>query len=59
MLKLVDLRVNYGHDLVLNVNDLEVADGESLAIIGESGAGKTTLGLSVMARNCSRFRRHR
>jgi len=48
LLKLVDLRVNYGHDLVLNVNDLEVADGESLAIIGESGAGKTTLGLSVM-----------
>jgi peptide/nickel transport system ATP-binding protein len=48
LLKLVDLRVNYGQDQVLNVNDLEVAAGESLAIIGESGAGKTTLGLSVM-----------
>jgi len=48
LLKLVDLRVNYGQDQVLNVNYLEVAAGESLAIIGESGAGKTTLGLSVM-----------
>ena len=48
MLKLVDLRVSYGRDRILNGIDLEVAAGESLAIIGESGAGKTTLGLSVM-----------
>lgn len=48
MLKLVDLRVSYGRDHILNGIDLEVNDGESLAIIGESGSGKTTLGLSLM-----------
>ncbi len=48
MLKLVDLRVSYGRDQILNGIDLEVKDGESLAVIGESGAGKTTLGLSLM-----------
>ena len=48
MLKLVDLIVSYGRDRILNGIDLEVNSGESLAIIGESGAGKTTLGLSLM-----------
>ena len=48
MLKLVDLKVSYGRDRILDGIDLELSDGESLAIIGESGAGKTTLGLSVM-----------
>jgi peptide/nickel transport system ATP-binding protein len=48
LLKLVDLRVSYGRDHILNGIDLEVNSGESLAIIGESGAGKTTLGLSLM-----------
>jgi len=48
LLKLVDLRVSYGRDQILNGIDLEVKDGESLAVIGESGAGKTTLGLSLM-----------
>jgi peptide/nickel transport system ATP-binding protein len=48
LLKLVDIRVSYGRDCILNGIDLEVNSGESLAIIGESGAGKTTLGLSLM-----------
>jgi len=48
LLKLVDLIVSYGRDRILNGIDLEVNSGESLAIIGESGAGKTTLGLSLM-----------
>lgn len=48
MLEIRGLRVSYGNDTVLNGLDLDLADGEALAIIGESGAGKTTLGMSIM-----------
>ncbi len=48
LLEIKDLSVSYGKDIILNGIDLELHDGETLAIIGESGAGKTTLGLSIM-----------
>jgi len=48
MVKLEALEVSYGEKKILNGIDLELKDGESLAIIGESGAGKTTLALSLM-----------
>lgn len=48
MLEIRDLRVSYGDDVVLNGIDLDLADGEALAVIGESGTGKTTLGMSIM-----------
>ena len=48
LLKIKDLRVNYGQDVILNGIDLELSSGETLAIVGESGTGKTTLGLSIM-----------
>ncbi|MEA1872160.1 MAG: ABC transporter ATP-binding protein [Chloroflexota bacterium] len=48
MLNLEALQVSYGEKKILNGIDLELKDGESLAIIGESGAGKTTLALSLM-----------
>ncbi|MFP4642666.1 MAG: ABC transporter ATP-binding protein [Dehalococcoidia bacterium] len=48
MLRIENLKVTFGHDMVLRGIDLEVKRGDSLAIIGESGAGKTTLGLSIM-----------
>ena len=48
MLEIKDLRVNYGRDGILNGLNLKLEHGETLAIIGESGAGKTTLGLSIM-----------
>ncbi|MFO8101114.1 MAG: ABC transporter ATP-binding protein [Dehalococcoidia bacterium] len=48
MLRIEGLKVSYNGDHILRGIDLEVADGECLAVIGESGAGKTTLGLSIM-----------
>jgi peptide/nickel transport system ATP-binding protein len=48
LLEIRDLYVTYGDDTVLSGLDLDLADGETLAIIGESGTGKTTLGLSIM-----------
>ncbi|HEU65050.1 MAG TPA: ABC transporter ATP-binding protein [Chloroflexi bacterium] len=48
MLKLETLEVSYGGKKILDGINLELQNGESLAIIGESGAGKTTLALSLM-----------
>lgn len=48
MLEIKNLRVNYGHEAILNGIDLKLEAGETLAIIGESGTGKTTLALSIM-----------
>lgn len=48
MLKIEGLNVSYNSERILNGIDLEIKAGETLAIIGESGAGKTTLGLSIM-----------
>jgi len=48
LLEISNLQVSYGNDIVLNGVDLRLSGGESLAIIGESGTGKTTLGLSIM-----------
>jgi peptide/nickel transport system ATP-binding protein len=48
LLEIRDLRVSYGNDTVLNGVDLDLTDGETMAIIGESGTGKTTLGMSIM-----------
>ena len=48
MLKLETLEVSYGEKKILHGIDLELQNGESLAIIGESGAGKTTLALTLM-----------
>lgn len=48
MLRIEDLRVSFDGDSILRGINLEINDGETIAIIGESGAGKTTLGLSIM-----------
>ncbi|MFZ5648930.1 MAG: ABC transporter ATP-binding protein [Bacillota bacterium] len=48
MLEIKGLSVSYGRLKVLSGIDLTLKKGEALSIIGESGAGKTTLGLSIM-----------
>ena len=43
MIKLENLCKSYNDKVVLNNINLEIADGETLAIIGGSGSGKSTL----------------
>ena len=56
LLELHDLHASYGTDAVLNGIDLTLGEGDSLAIIGESGTGKTTLGMSIMRMSEARVR---
>ena len=48
MLSIKDLKVSFGKRHILKGVDLCLERGECLALVGESGAGKTTLGLSIM-----------
>lgn len=52
VLKIEDLKINYevGDEIVEAVSDLnlEVRKGETLGIVGETGAGKTTTALSIL-----------
>lgn len=48
MLEIKDLKVSYNGLPVLKGVNLTLNKGESLSIIGESGTGKTTLGLSIL-----------
>ena len=42
-LRLADLSVSYGRTRVVESVDLDVAEGESVALVGESGSGKSTV----------------
>ena len=42
------LRRTVGHIKAVDGIDLEVKEGQTLAVVGESGSGKTTLGLALL-----------
>ncbi|WP_188191875.1 ATP-binding cassette domain-containing protein [Nonomuraea sp. SYSU D8015] len=48
MIEVRDLRVSYGGRVVADVPELDVREGECVAIVGESGSGKTTTLLSLL-----------
>ena len=43
MLKLKDYNVAYGQSRVINDMNLEIGEGEIVALVGRNGMGKTTL----------------
>lgn len=51
MVRMGDVTLAFGENVVLNGLDLDVADGEKVVIIGPSGSGKTTILRSIMTLN--------
>lgn len=47
-LSVQDVTVSYGGKLAVDHVDLEVADGEVVAVVGESGCGKTSLARALL-----------
>src|SRR5690606_35276378 len=47
LVRLEKLSVSYGSEPALENIDLDIGQGETLAIIGESGSGKSTLALAL------------
>ncbi|MGV9380057.1 ATP-binding cassette domain-containing protein [Nonomuraea sp. NPDC003707] len=48
MIEVRDLRVRYGGRVVADVPELDVREGECVAIVGESGSGKSTMLMSLL-----------
>lgn len=48
MIEVRDLKVRYGARVVADVPELDVGEGECVAIVGESGSGKSTTLLSLL-----------
>jgi len=48
LLELRDVRAGYGESVVLEDISLQVLEGESLAVLGRNGVGKSTLMLTIM-----------
>ena len=48
LLEMDDVRVQYDDNAALHGATLTLMEGETLAVVGESGAGKTTLGRAVL-----------
>jgi branched-chain amino acid transport system ATP-binding protein len=51
LLKVQNLRAGYGEAVVLNDISLSLGEGETLALLGRNGTGKTTL-MDTLAGAC-------
>jgi polar amino acid transport system ATP-binding protein len=51
MVRMRDVNLAFGENVVLNGLDLDVAEGEKVVIIGPSGSGKTTILRTIMTLN--------
>ncbi|GAB3523570.1 dipeptide ABC transporter ATP-binding protein [Arthrobacter monumenti] len=51
LLSVSDLRLAYGDNQVLDGIDFQLAEGESMMLLGESGSGKTTLARCIAGLN--------
>ena len=47
MIKIKDLKIKYNEKLVLNGINIEIKQGEYVAIMGDNGSGKSTLALAL------------
>ncbi|MEW6727349.1 MAG: ABC transporter ATP-binding protein [Bacillota bacterium] len=47
MLEIRNLTLSYGQHAILHDVSFDLREGESLAVIGESGAGKTSIGMAI------------
>ena len=43
LIKVNKLKKYYGYRLILNVDKLEIFEGDKIGLVGVNGAGKTTL----------------
>ncbi|KAF1052281.1 MAG: putative ABC transporter ATP-binding protein [Burkholderia gladioli] len=48
LLEVRDLRVNFGEHEAVRGIDFEIREGETLALVGESGCGKSATAMSLM-----------
>ena len=48
MIRVSDIHKKYGHNIILGGAEIEAAPGQTVAIVGRNGCGKTTL-LQIIA----------
>ena len=50
IIRLKNVRLRYGKLCALDINELQIASGERVFVLGRSGSGKTTLSQIIKGR---------